>query len=47
MTGLSTVNKESKSWSDSPWGCSVLGCSLNRVNYVDESDFKVRELLAQ
>src|ERR1035438_7389070 len=30
MIGLSVVNSESKSLSESPWGCSVLGWSLKR-----------------
>src|SRR5262249_47080513 len=45
-TGLSGVKMASNSRSVRPWGCSVLGTSLNRYD-VHEPDLRVREVLAQ
>ena len=47
MTGLSVVNSESKSRSDSPCGCSVVGLQPIQIHHVDEANLQVGELLAQ
>src|ERR1700690_3314250 len=40
MIGLSVANRESKSAYVKPWGCSVLGCSLNRSTTLMNRIFK-------
>ena len=47
MIGLSVVKRLSKSRSDRPCGCSVVGRELEEVDDVDEADLQVREELAQ
>ena len=47
MIGWSLVNSPSKSPSDRPWGCSLVGLQLHQVDDVDDADLELGQVLAQ
>ena len=47
MIGLSSVNSASKSWSDSPCGCSLDGLQLHQIDDIDDPDLQLGRVLAK